>query len=101
MLSFMNGNTTNATLHITARVATQIADKGYCSTKDLYYHGLKLYALNFSIKQALPLPYRFQLTAASENDLTVLKTHLHHQLIAHACLVADKIYRSREFTSNL
>jgi hypothetical protein len=85
----------------TARVATQIADKGYCSTKKLYYHGLKLHTLNFSMKQALPMPYRFEFTAASHNDLTVLKTHLQNEPIAHACLVGDKIYRSEEFITDL
>lgn len=28
-----------------AQVALQVADKGYCSTKNLYYHGLKLHFL--------------------------------------------------------
>ena len=26
------------------KVATEIIDKGYCSTKSIYYHGLKLHA---------------------------------------------------------
>lgn len=29
------------------KVALEITDKGYCSTKDLYYHGLKLHTLAF------------------------------------------------------
>ena len=28
-----------------ARVAKEITDKGYCSTKSMYYYGLKLHAL--------------------------------------------------------
>jgi len=39
-----------------AKVATEITDKGYCSTKSLYYYGLKLHALAFYGKQRLPFP---------------------------------------------
>jgi hypothetical protein len=30
-----------------AKVALEIIDKGYCSTKGIYYYGLKLHALGF------------------------------------------------------
>ena len=31
----------------TGKVARDIADKGYCSTKNLYYHGLKLHMVGY------------------------------------------------------
>lgn len=37
-----------------AKVALQVADKGYCSTKKLYYHGLKLHFVGADCYQGLP-----------------------------------------------
>lgn len=55
------------------KVATEITDKGYCSTKSLYYYGLKLHALAFSTPKKMPFPEGIVLTPASENDLNVFK----------------------------
>jgi len=62
-------------------VALQAADKGYCSTKDLYYHRLKFHCLKFHFLgfdtyQHMPKPEYMYFTAASESDLTSLKTIL-------------------------
>jgi hypothetical protein len=56
-----------------AKVATEITDKGYCSTKSMYYYGLKLHALAFHGKKRLPFPEQVVITPASENDLNVFK----------------------------
>lgn len=75
-----------------AKVALEVADKGYCSTKKLYYHGLKLHFLGPDRYEKMPLPEYLQFTPASANDLTVLKTvlpNLHHRTI-----VGDKIFAS-------
>ena len=37
-------------------VAKEITDKGYCSTKSMYYYGLKLHALAFHRPDHLPFP---------------------------------------------
>jgi len=55
------------------KVAREITDKGYCSTKGIYYHGLKLHALAYYRPTHLPFPEQFQLTPASENDLNLFK----------------------------
>lgn len=39
-----------------AKVAPAIADKGYCATKKLYYHGLKCHLLATDRLARLPLP---------------------------------------------
>jgi hypothetical protein len=75
-----------------AKVALGLADKGYCSTKKLYYHGLKLHFLGPDRYGKMPLPEQLQFTPASANDLTVLKTvlpRLHNRTI-----VGDKIFAS-------
>jgi hypothetical protein len=56
-----------------AKVAPEITDKGYCSTKGMYYHGLKLHALGFRRKGHLPHPEYLLFSKASVNDLTSLK----------------------------
>jgi hypothetical protein len=82
-----------------AKVALQVADKGYCSTKNLYYHGLKLHFLGADCYQRLPQVQYIGFTQASANDLTVLKP-VFSQL--KACrVVADKIYASQAFNEQL
>ena len=56
-----------------AKVAPQIADKGYCSSKDTFYHGVKLHVVAQKRSSTLPLPDRIGLTAGSKNDLTALR----------------------------
>jgi hypothetical protein len=56
-----------------AKVAREIAAKGYNSTKKTYYYGLKLHVLAFRRTGQLPLPDYIGVTAASEADINVLK----------------------------
>ena len=56
-------------------VAKEITDKGYCSTKSMYYYGLKLHALAFHRPDHLPFPESIVITPASENDLNVHKQY--------------------------
>lgn len=78
------------------KVAREIADKGYCSTKNLYYHGLKLHLVGYRRKGHLPFPYQIVLSSASENDLTVFKREC-VPAIAGKTIFADKIYRDNPF----
>jgi hypothetical protein len=75
-----------------ARVAYDVADKGYCATKKLYYHGFKLHLLATDRVGQMPLPELMQFSPASANDLTQLRTHLPY--LRERALVADKAYRS-------
>lgn len=56
-----------------AKVAGQLANKGYNSTKKTYYYGVKLHILAFRRRGQLPLPDYIGLTSASEADINILK----------------------------
>ena len=75
-----------------AKVALALADKGYCASKQLYYHGLKFHFLGPDRYQAMPLPGWMQFSPASANDLTVLKTVCPR--LRNGTIVGDKMYAS-------
>ncbi len=77
------------------KVATELTDKGYCSTKSMYYHGVKLHALSFHRKGKLPHPEELLLKPASENDLNVFKNSWSN--IKNRTFFGDKIYNNVEF----
>lgn len=76
-----------------ARVALTVADKGYCVSKDLYYHGIKLHLLGRDCPLHLPRPEAIGFTAASVNDWTAAKPICYQ--LNDRILVADKIYGSK------
>lgn len=73
-----------------AKVATEITDKGYCSTKGMYYYGLKLHLLGFRRIGKLPHPEQILFTPASVNDVTVFKEAWSG--IENRTFFGDKIY---------
>jgi hypothetical protein len=77
------------------KVAREITDKGFCSTKGLYYYGLKLHALAFNRPHHLPFPEQFQLTPASENDLNLFKQAWGE--IENRTFFGDKIYLDKDY----
>jgi hypothetical protein len=77
------------------KVAREITDKGFCSTKGMYYYGLKLYALAFHRPNHLPFPEQFQYTPASENDLNLFKQAWGE--IKSRVFFGDKIYHDSEY----
>lgn len=81
------------------KVAKEISDKGYCSTKNMYYFGLKLHALGFTRPNQLPFPEQIQLTPASENDLNVFKQNWAD--FEYRTFYGDKIYNDSSFFSDL
>jgi len=83
----------------TGKVASEITDKGYCSTKSLYYFGLKLHALAFKHPNKLPFPEQLLVTPASENDLTVFKNAW--EGIEDRTFYGDKIYYNVDYFNNL
>ena len=82
----------------TGKVAPEIADKGYCSTKNQYYYGMKLHLVGMRVKGHIPFPHQLVLSPASENDLTVLKRECVPS-IAGKTIFAGKIYRDNDFWS--
>lgn len=78
------------------KVAKEITAKGYCSTKNQYYYGLKLHALAFRRKGTIPFPESLICTPAEDNDLTCFKQNwgdnIHNRII-----FGDKIYSDFEY----
>jgi hypothetical protein len=75
-------------------VAKEITDKGYCSTKSMYYYGLKLHALAFHRPDHLPFPESIVISHASENDLNVHRQNWCE--IYNRSFYGDKIYHDTE-----
>lgn len=82
-----------------AKVATEITDKGYCSTKSMYYFGCKLHALAFHNPNKLPFPEQIVITSASENDLNVFRQDW--ATIPNRTFFGDKIYNHKEFFEDM
>ena len=78
------------------KIATEITLKGYCSTKNMYYYGVKLHMVGQLRKGKIPFPEMIVLTSASENDLTVFKNECVPYLNGKTVL-ADKIYSDFSF----
>lgn len=82
-----------------AKVARQVANKGYCSTKKLYYHGLKLHLLGRRRVKQIPLPQSLALTPAAVHDLTAF--HQEVQPPALGVMFADKAYKDEGTKADL
>lgn len=78
------------------KVAKEITSKGYCSTKNRYYYGMKLHLVGQKRKGTLPFPEILTLTDAAENDLTVFKRECLPYLNGKTIL-GDKIYSDFSF----
>jgi hypothetical protein len=73
-----------------ARVAAELADKGYCASKGEYYYGVKVHVLGLRRPGTLPVPDYLGLTPASEHDLVAFR-HIVSQLHGGE-LYLDKAY---------
>jgi hypothetical protein len=76
------------------RTASELADFGYCSSKDIYYHGVKLHTLAVRRTGKLPLPSNVFLSQASKHDLTAFKET--NPPIPTNTLFADKAYADEQ-----
>jgi len=74
-----------------AKVAREVANKGKCASKNLYYHGVKLHHLGFCMPGKLPKPQCLMLSAASENDNTVFKEQI-APMFRGIRVFSDRIY---------
>ena len=74
-----------------AEVASdRLASVGYCSSKDTFFHGVKLHLVVEHRSEQLPVPERAGLTPGSENDLRALRRVL--STIEGGVLCGDKAY---------
>ena len=72
------------------KVAPELTDKGYCSTKKMHYYGVKLHALGFRRSGTLPLPEWLWVTPASTHDLSAIRTEIGQ--LTDRDIFADKAY---------
>ena len=72
------------------KVAREIVDKGYCSTKSLHYYGLKLHLIGFRRVGKIPFPEVIRLSGAAENDLNATREDI--DTSKNRCFFADKAY---------
>ncbi|MCS4222785.1 hypothetical protein GGP47_002221 [Salinibacter ruber] len=68
----------------------RLASVGYCSSKDTFFHGVKLHLVVERRSEQLPIPERAGLTPGSENDLRALRRVL--PTIEGGVLCGDKAY---------
>ncbi len=81
------------------KVASEITDKSFNSTKNIWYYGLKLHALNFRRPNTIPYPESIIITPASENDLNIFKQNWSN--ITNRTFWGDKIYFDNNFFPQL
>ncbi|RZK34012.1 MAG: IS4/IS5 family transposase [Hymenobacter sp.] len=81
------------------RVAKELTDKGYCSTKGKYYYGLKLHVLGLQRRGTVPFAEHIALSAASENDLNILEQNW--STLQERIFIGDKIYHDRPLHQQL
>jgi hypothetical protein len=81
------------------KVAPEITTKDYCSTKSMYYYGMKLHALGFCNAGRFPHPEQIIFTPASVNDLTLYKSAWSE--IGNRTFFGDKIYSDTAFFQNM
>jgi len=77
-----------------ARVAREVADKGFCAIRLSYYYGVKLHAIALRRTKQLPLPALLHLSRASQHDLSALR-ELDPRL-GECALFGDRAYADEE-----
>src|SRR5260221_3063671 len=82
-----------------ARSAKEICNKGYCSSKDMYYYGLKFHFIGHARHHKIPFPECCWITPAEENDLKAARPVL--KVCYNRNLVGDKIYADAELSKQL
>lgn len=76
------------------KVARSLCDKGYNSTKRMYYYGLKLHGIGFYHQGKLPVMELIQLDPASEHDLQAQRELLGQA--SQRVVVGDKAFCDKE-----
>lgn len=82
-----------------ARVASEFANKGYNSSKETYYYGVKLHILGILSTNHLPLMEYMTITPASVHDLNVLKDIAED--LYDTRVYADKAFVDEDVTEQL
>ena len=78
-----------------AKTASDICNKGYCASKDMYYYGVKLHSLSQKQYHTLPKLALFGVTPASVSDITFAKENLGG--VRNIDIYGDKIYNDSDW----
>jgi hypothetical protein len=82
-----------------AKVAKGIADLGYCASKKIHYHGVKLHLFADYVANSLPNPNHLKITNARMHDLTAVRKILSD--FTGCKIIADKAYIDGELKTEL
>lgn len=82
-----------------AKVAPELANKGYCASKNMYFYGVKVHLLAFRRPGTLPVPDYIGVSPGADNDLTVLRSIVPR--LRDGELYGDKIYADAELVDRL
>jgi len=83
----------------TAKTADEVCDKGYCSSKKMWYYGVKIHVLAEERPNSIPIPREILVTKASVHDLPAGKLLLENAEDIE--LFADKAYIDDEWGYDL
>lgn len=81
------------------KVAKKIANFGYCSSKKLFYHGVKFHLFADYVEKSLPNPNHLKITGAKMHDLTAVRNILAD--FKGCKIIADKAYIDGELKTEL
>jgi len=73
-----------------AKIAKGVADKGFCSSKKMHYHGVKLHTIGSCISGSIPVPFHFTITNAKMHDLPASRKDILD--LKDGILLCDKAY---------
>ena len=59
-----------------AKTASELCNKGYCASKDMWYYGIKLHIFAQCNYKSIPTPAMMTISKASEHDLPIAKQML-------------------------
>ncbi|MCP4440595.1 MAG: transposase [Aureispira sp.] len=76
------------------KVARELCDKGYNSTKKMYFYGVKLHGIGFHRSNCLPVMEFIQLGPASEHDLQAQRQLL--EQVPNRTVFGDKAFSDTE-----
>ena len=83
----------------TARVAREVADVGYCSSKKIYFHGLRLHTIAQRRRGKIPLPAYIWLREGSCHDLRSVREQAID--LPNTSLLGDKAFLDPRFEAGL
>lgn len=82
-----------------ATVARDVADVGYCASKKVYFHGVRLHTIAQRRNQTLPLPLHMWLREGSVHDLRSVREAV--PCLPNTSLIGDKAFLDPHFEAAL